>query len=279
MTGMPGMVHINRGFGLTTYENYESSCQPYNEGWDRFPEDLLGPMHMAARAFAILAVVFGVIAMIISWCMCCIACDIRFVKGLGISYGVLAVFQVLAFLFFGADLCKKHECAFAGAAGLNIAAIFFWGVASFLSFLVPPFDERDTDTVLPLTLSPTDEENVTEKITEIINADGTKVITREVHHPDGSKVVETTKVGTKVLHHHHHHGAKVVETTKIGKDVEKGEEECDTEVINSDETKVIVTAWTRAKEVPHSDGSEVVETTKTDEDVEKEEGNTDALSV
>jgi hypothetical protein len=273
--GMPGgMMNINRGFGLTTYEKYESSCQPYNEGWNRFPE-ALGPMHMAARAFAILAVVFGVIAMIISWCMCCIACDIRFFNGLGITYGCIAVFQVLAFLFFGADLCKKHECAFASAAGLNIAAIVLWAVASFMSFLVPPFDERDTDSVLPLTSSPIDEKNVTEKITEVINADGTKVITREVRHADGSKVVETTKIGTEVISrevlHHHADGSKVVETTKTGEDVEKGG---DTEIMNSDETKVITGV------VFHPDVSEVVETTKTDKDVEKgEEGDTDALTV
>jgi len=194
MPGMSGMMDINRGFGLTTYEKYENSCQPYNEGWDRFPEDL-GAMHIAARAFAIVAVVFGVIAMIISWCICCISCDIRFIKGLGITYGCIMVFQGLAFLFFGADLCKRHECAFANAAGLNIAAIILWAVASFLSFfLVRPFDESATDSVLPVT-SDVDQKNVTEKITEIINADGTKVITKEVLHPDGSKVVETTKIG------------------------------------------------------------------------------------
>jgi len=170
MTGIPGMMNINRGFGLMTYEKYASSCQSYNQGWYRFPE-ALGPMHMAAREFAILAVVFGVVAMIISWCLCCIACDIRFVKGLGITYGCIAVFQVLAFLFFGADLCKKHGCAFASAAGLNIAAIVLWAVASFLSFLVPPFDESATDSVLPLTSSPIDGKNPDIKINEIINAD------------------------------------------------------------------------------------------------------------
>jgi hypothetical protein len=276
-----GMMNIKRGFGLTTYEKYESSCQPYNEGWYRFPE-ALGPMHMAARAFAILAVVFGVLAMIISWCMCCIASDIRFVKGLSISYGCIAVFQVLAFLFFGADLCKNHECEFASAAGLNIAAVVLWALASFLSFLVPPFDERDTDTVLPL--SSFDEKNVTEKVTEMINADGTKVITREVYHADGSKVVETTKIGTRVisrevLHHHHDGSTRVVETTQ---DVEKGEEVnisvpiYDREIIKADETKVIPTEALHA-----ADGSsEVIETATIDKDVENEEGDTDdAITV
>ena len=195
--GMSTIMNVNRGFGLTTYEKYENSCQPYNEGWDRFPEDL-GSMHLAARAMAIVATVFGVIAMIISWCICCIACDIRFLKGLGVTYGCIVVFQGLAFLMFGADLCKRHECAFASAAGLNIAAVILWAVASFLSFLVPPFDETvPTDSVLPVTSADMNQnqKNVTEKITEIINADGTKVITREVLHADGSKVVETTRIG------------------------------------------------------------------------------------
>lgn len=192
---MPGNMDVNRGFGLTSYEKYENSCQPYIEGWDSFPEDL-GSMHIASRAFGILSVVFGVIAMIISWCICCITCDIRFVKGLSISYGCIAVFQCLAFLFFGTDLCKKHDCTFASAAGLNIAATVLWAVASLLSFLVPPFDESATDSVLPVVTSfSPGQKNVTEKITEIINADGTKVITREVLHPDGSKVVETTMIG------------------------------------------------------------------------------------
>ncbi|KAL7495412.1 hypothetical protein ACHAWT_004096 [Skeletonema menzelii] len=194
LPGMSSIMNINRGFGLTTYEKYENSCQPYNEGWARFPEDL-GAIHIAARAFAIVATVFGVIAMIISWCICCIACDIRFLKGLGVTYGCIMVFQGLAFMFFGADLCKRHECAFANAAGLNIAAVILWAIASFLSFLVPPFDESATDSVLPVTSDDMNQKNVTEKITEIINADGTKVVTREVLHADGSKVVETTKIG------------------------------------------------------------------------------------
>eukprot|EP00984_Skeletonema_dohrnii_P016962 scaffold7638_cov70-Skeletonema_dohrnii-CCMP3373.AAC.1 len=74
------------------------------------------------------------------------------------------------------------------------AAVILWAVASFLSFLIRPFDESATDSVLPVT-SDVDQKNVTEKITEIINADGTKVITKEVLHADGSKVVETTKIG------------------------------------------------------------------------------------
>ena len=191
--GMSAIMTVNRGFGLTTYEKYENSCQYYNEGWDRFPEDL-GSMHLAARAMAIVATVFGVIAMIISWCICCIACDIRFLKGLGVTYGCILVFQGLAFLMFGADLCKRHECAFASAAGLNIAAVILWAVASFLSFFVPSFDEVATDSVLPVTSADMNQENVTEKITEVISADGTKVITREVLHADGSKVVETTRI-------------------------------------------------------------------------------------
>ena len=145
---------------------------------------------------AIVATVFGVIAMIISWCICCIACDIRFLKGLGVTYGCIVVSQGLAFLMFGADLCKRHECAFASAAGLNIAAVILWAAASFLSFLVPPFDEIATDSVLPVTSADMNhQKNVTEKITEVISADGTKVITREVLHADGSKVVETTRIG------------------------------------------------------------------------------------
>ena len=185
---------MNRGFGLSTYEKYENSCQPYNEGWDVFPEEL-GAMHIAARACAIVATVFGVIAMIISWCICCISCDMRFIKGLGVTYACIMVFQGLAFLMFGADLCKRHECAFANAAGLNIAAVILWAVASILSFLVGPFDESAMDRVLPMEMSAVDQKNVKEKTTEIINADGTKVITREVLHADGSKVVETTKIG------------------------------------------------------------------------------------
>jgi hypothetical protein len=67
---------------------------------------------------------------------------------------------------------QKARMCLASAAGLNIAAIFFWAVAFLLLFLVPAFDERDTDSVLPLTSSPIDERNLTdEKITEIINAD------------------------------------------------------------------------------------------------------------
>lgn len=148
---------------------------------------------------AIVATVFGVIAMIISWCICCIACDIRFLKGLGVTYGCIVVFQGLAFLLFGADLCKRHECAFASAAGLNIAAVILWAVASFLSFLVPPFDEVATDSVLPVTSADMNQKNVTEKVTEFISADGTKVITREVLHADGSKVVETTSIGKEIM--------------------------------------------------------------------------------
>ena len=186
-------MNIHRGFGLTTYEKYENSCQPYNEGWDRFPVDL-GSMHIAARACAIVASIFGLITMIISWCICCIACDIRFIKALGVTYACIMVFQGLTFLLFGTDLCERYECTFANAAGLNIAAVILWAVASFLSFIIRPFDERSaTDRVLPVT-SAVGQKNVTEKITEIVNADGTKVITREVLHADGSKVVETTKI-------------------------------------------------------------------------------------
>merc|ERR1739841_168997 len=96
---------------------------------------------------------------------------------------------------FASDLCKRHECVFANAAGLNIAAVILWAIASILSFLVQPFDETATDRVLPMEMSAVDQKNVKEKTTEIINADGTKVITREVMHADGSKVVETTKLG------------------------------------------------------------------------------------
>lgn len=189
-------MHFQRGFGLTTYEMYDMCYEYRSDGLlNRFP-DGLGSMHIAATVFAILAVTFGTVAMIISWCISCIACDIRFVKGLGVSYGCIMIFQVLAFLFFGSNLCQKHKCSFSGGAGVNIAAIVFWAAASISSFRLPPFDEvaeGATNTVLPITSPPP--KNVAEKITEIINADGTKEIRREVLNPDGSKVVETTKIG------------------------------------------------------------------------------------
>jgi hypothetical protein len=194
-----------RGFGLTTYEMYENSCQGYYDRWNRGDElpttvaSQLGTMAVTGRVFGIIASIFGVIAMIISWSVSCIACDTRFVKGMGVSYTCIMIFQGLAFLFFGADLCKNYECMFGSAAGLNIAAVVLWAVAAVLSFLTPPFDEVSNDAALPITArSPADTapmKNVTEKITEIINADGTKEIRREVVHSDGSKVIETTKIG------------------------------------------------------------------------------------
>ena len=195
---------VYRGFGLTTYEMYENSCQGYYESWNRGDElpttaaSQLGTMAVTGRVFGIVDSIFGVIAMIISWSVSCIACDTRFVKGMGVSYTCIMIFQGLAFLFFGADLCKNYECMFGSAAGLNIAAVVLWAVASVLSFLTPPFDEVSNDAVLPITARSPDDapmKNVTEKITEIINTDGTKEIRREVVHPDGSKVIETTKIG------------------------------------------------------------------------------------
>ena len=154
-------------------------------------------MHLAARAFGILATVVGSISMIISWCICCIACDMRFIKGLGIGYGFCVIFQGLTMLMFGADICKTHDCAFASAAGLTIAALILWAVASLLCFNVPPFveDASGGATVLPVVSPPQTqaEKNVTEKITEVYNADGSKEVVKETINPDGSKVVETTK--------------------------------------------------------------------------------------
>lgn len=187
---------------MTTYEMYENSCQGYYESWNRGESPTaasqLGAMAVSGRVFGIIASIFGVIAMIISWSVSCIACDTRFVKGMGVSYTCIMIFQGLAFLFFGADLCKNYECMFGSAAGLNIAAVVLWAVAAVLSFLTPPFDEVSNDAVLPITARSPDVapmKNVTEKITEIINADGTKEIRREVVYPDGSKVFETMKIG------------------------------------------------------------------------------------
>ena len=214
---------------------YENSCQGYYESWNRGESPTaasqLGTMAVTARVFGIMAAIIGVIAMIISWSVSCIACDTRFIKGMGVSYTCIMIFQGLAFLFFGADLCKNYECMFGSAAGLNIAAVVLWAVAAVLSFLTPPFNEVvSNDAVLPITARSPDDasmKNVTEKITEIINADGTKEIRREVVHPDGSKVIETTKIGKGEVVKKEGEGESVEEL--VDKFIEKEEEDVEME--------------------------------------------------
>lgn len=189
---------ITRGFGLVTYEKYENSCQPYYEGWDRFPDDL-SAWHITAKAFGITALVLGLIGMILSWCVCCIACDMKFIKGLGFGYGSCALFQVLTMLFFGGDLCKENDCQFSSSAGVAIAATIFWIASAVFSFKMPPHHDDDevlqaagSSAVAPVTALPSPDQAQTVKVTETINEDGSKVVVKETINPDGSKLVETT---------------------------------------------------------------------------------------
>ena len=158
------------GFGLIT-NTHGNSCRigiSFSE---------TNPMVIAAVAFGVLAVFFGIIGMIISWCcVCLIACDIRFIReDLGILFGCITLFQGLTFLFLGADICKydkcidigadickHHKCILGSTAGLNIAAMVLWAFAALLSFFTSPFDDVSNGAVLPITSPPM--KNVTEKI-------------------------------------------------------------------------------------------------------------------
>ena len=98
--GIPPISTAARGFGLVGYEKYENSCQPYDEGWDRFPDDL-GSQHKAAGAFGILALCLGFVGMVVSWCICCVAFPQRFMKAWGITYSFTALFQSLPYYSWG----------------------------------------------------------------------------------------------------------------------------------------------------------------------------------
>jgi hypothetical protein len=149
------------GFGLIT-NTHGNSCRIGIS----FVET--NPMVIAAVAFGVLAVFFGIIGMIISWCCVCrIACDIRFIReDLGILFGCITLFQGLTFLILGADTCQYNKCILGSTAGLNIAAMVLWAVAALLSVFIftSPFDDVSNEAVLPITSPPM--KNVTEKITK-----------------------------------------------------------------------------------------------------------------
>ena len=134
--GIPPISTDTRGFGLVGYEKYENSCQPYDEGWDRFPDDL-GSQHKAAGAFGILALCLGFVGMVVSWCACCVAFPQRFVKAWGIFYSFTALCQILTMLFLGSDICINYDCSIGGSFGLVIAAFVFW-VGAAICTLMPP---------------------------------------------------------------------------------------------------------------------------------------------
>ena len=185
---IPTITDTKRGFGLLSYEKYDNSCQPYDEGWNQFPESL-GAAQLAARAFGIIALIIGCLLMIISWSICCIACDMRFIKGLAAAYGFVALCQAFVMLMFGSDLCKKNNCNLASSASVAIAAIILWATTSALCFKVSPSTSSG--------IAPFQKVHITEKI----NPDGTKEIIKETTSLNGTKIVETTKIMWKENSH------------------------------------------------------------------------------
>ena len=196
--GIPPISTAARGFGLVGYEKYENSCQPYDEGWDRFPDDL-GSQHKAAGAFGILALCLGFVGMVVSWCICCVAFPQRFMKSWGITYSFTALFQILTILFLGSDICNNYDCSIGGSFGLAIAAFVFWVGAAICTLMTPGYkDEEETkpkaDTTpknFSPTVAPSPEGEIQIVVKESIEADGSKSTEKVTTYPGGSRTVET----------------------------------------------------------------------------------------
>ena len=71
-----GDLVVYRGFGLTTYEMYENSCQGYYESWNRGESPIaasqMGTMAVTARVFGIMAAILfmNLVVTLVATCKC-----------------------------------------------------------------------------------------------------------------------------------------------------------------------------------------------------------------
>lgn len=134
------------------------------ESCHQYPADMtIDASWKAARAFSILAFIFGIIVLIVSMIKSCAYDPDKYSaldKWMPPAYFLTGTFQALTLLVLSSDLCKDNSlmdeipmkevlfpetCSIANGAKLIISATAFWVAASFASFLAQKAKKAETD--------------------------------------------------------------------------------------------------------------------------------------
>lgn len=113
---------------------YTGACTDYD--LDRIDLD---PAWKAAKAFAFLALVLGGGGALFLWFSACCVFSKATWRWAGYEVLLAAIFQVLAFLWFGNSLCQnKNTCRLSWGSKADIVASVLWGLAAVAIFCKYP---------------------------------------------------------------------------------------------------------------------------------------------
>uniref|UniRef100_A0A7R9W9P1 Uncharacterized protein n=1 Tax=Pseudictyota dubia TaxID=2749911 RepID=A0A7R9W9P1_9STRA len=178
-------------------------------GYWYYMKDILGGMHAAAKAFAIIAVVVGFFTMMFAWTTLCSAWAPKFWFGLGLCFALCSLSNFLTLLYFGSGVCELG-CTFEAGAAVAIVAGVLWAVCAFLSFRIGPYrngmgkanccccptsEKRTgahTAAYLPIPTASDPPSRTEVSVTETEQSDGTVVVEKVTTLPNGGKTVEVT---------------------------------------------------------------------------------------
>eukprot|EP00565_Helicotheca_tamesis_P005674 CAMPEP_0185725216 /NCGR_PEP_ID=MMETSP1171-20130828/1520_1 /TAXON_ID=374046 /ORGANISM="Helicotheca tamensis, Strain CCMP826" /LENGTH=318 /DNA_ID=CAMNT_0028393279 /DNA_START=84 /DNA_END=1040 /DNA_ORIENTATION=- len=139
----------------------------------------LSPSDEAARAFGVLACIFGGVAVLAFLSVFCKKMDQNRWRAIGIALVVCLVFQSFTFLVFNSSRCKSDAfttaCNIDEGGAASVSAMIFYMFAAAGVFLLPV--PTGSDIVLDFDGQSSYSPHQTQKtVTEVTNSDGTKTV-------------------------------------------------------------------------------------------------------
>jgi hypothetical protein len=126
--------------GITYDTSFDGECLLY-------PDDLVDPAWMAARAFAFLALVMGGGGTILVWFSTCFVFSKGTWRWSGYELLAASLCQGISFCWYLTQICSWNTCSMFWGSQADIIATVLWFVCGMLILLryPPPKTTRDTD--------------------------------------------------------------------------------------------------------------------------------------
>lgn len=125
----------------TEFEDQVTSRKLECTGWRPNEEALFDGMWKAGTAFAYLSLITAVLTAIPVISLSCSTLQGKYTKLCAVSFLLVALFQMLAFLGFGSEICSINKCRVSFGAGITIGAMLFSILTALSLFVVPPLME------------------------------------------------------------------------------------------------------------------------------------------